>query len=547
MDKLPHELLHQIFINLTLMQKQECMYVSPLWRDIIRERSLLHTVYIPNRFIYHKLILLAQREPALAKQVEYIKVHRGQMDYCNTVWLLDLFPHLREIKLTYLSPSPITMVTKELDPITRKSHITCLRDSERCTLTQLLVDHHCQHLVRLSLKLITYINIPQDILALLKKMPSLKHLLLESVWVSIRDCETISDNAPQLESLELHYAIASESEIPRTVEPALKLKKFTLNLGQYSYGLYRHDWQKYIWKKYHSLQHLELFSDGNAGDFYGPRSKILFDVYGWKLTTLGLLNLGECNEDTIMTLLGGLGPRLTTLKIRSIGRDDVIVRALELSHQASLIQHLVLRDIQPSDFRFLNSFVQLNKFELHGDKWVGNSDLHMELHDVFQYMPDTVKTAVIHLCQAKATKPTQPLSIEHLDVTTSVPVMGIDDFISSSFPKLRRLTLGNCLQPNTMVKLQHFRLWYLEIKHMSHLSLTVGKDTYYYTVRPERKTKQIKDFTNLSEEYSPVLLDAVRSEEFLHVICRSVDTFVLNDAPASFLPGKCNMLLIFND
>jgi hypothetical protein len=438
------------------------------------------------------------------------------------------------------------MVTKELDPITQKSHITCLRDSEECSLTPLLVYHHCQRLVRLSLKLANYINIPEDILDLLKKMPSLKHLLLESVRVSISDCEIISDNAPQLESLELHRAIASESEIPETVEPALELKKFTLNFGQFNYGLYRYDWQSYIWNKYHSLQHLELFSDGNAvtDDFYGPCTKTLFGVFGQKLTTLGLLNLGKCNEDTIMTLLSGLGPRLTTLKIRSIGHDDVIVRALELSHQASLIQHLVLRDIQPSDFRWLSSFVQLSRFELYSDKWVSNSDLHMDLHDVFQHMSDTVKTAVIHLCQAKATKPTKPLSIKHLDVTTSAPVIGIDDFISSSFPKLKKLTLGNCLLSNIMVDLQHFRFLYLEIKHMSHLSLTVGKDTYYYTAIPERKTKQIKDFTNLSEEYSPVLLDDdVRPEEFLHVICRSVDTFVFNDTPVSFFSGKCTCCL----
>ncbi|KAI8881854.1 hypothetical protein K501DRAFT_334421 [Backusella circina FSU 941] len=551
MDALPPEILHQIFIKLTLVQKQECMYVCPQWRDLIRERSLFHSVYIPNRHVYNKFVNLVQREPALQTQVEYIKVCHGQNNFCNTIWLLDLFPRLRQIKLAYSPISPIIMATKEFDENTRESYITHLRDYERCTLTELLAINQCQRLVSLSLKLVTYVNIPEKILDLLKHMPSLKHLSLESIWVTMSNCETISANVPSLESLELHSAIAasSSSETPKFIEPATSLKKFTVNLSALDNTVYQIDWPAYILKKYPSLEHLEFSADAMAStehvrQFYERGFTPLIQVLGRKLKSLGLLNLGACEDDNVVKHLSNLGPRLNTLKIRSLGGADTIARALGQTHQASSIEHLVIKELYPSSFSWLNSIVKLNKFEMYVSKWLENSDLHMELHDIFQHLPQTVKSAVVHLCQAKATLSETPLqtSIEQLEIATSNPVIGIDDLISSCFPYLNRLILHNCFQHNAIVKLQRYRLSYLEIKHYSSVSFTVGKKTYYYILRSERKTKYIRTYAPLSEEYSPVLLDAVKSEEFLYIICRSVETFVLNDAPVSFLPVPLDQL-----
>jgi hypothetical protein len=49
MDRIPTELLHEIFIKLDLKDKLKCMLVSRCWYATLDRRSLLHTLVRNHR------------------------------------------------------------------------------------------------------------------------------------------------------------------------------------------------------------------------------------------------------------------------------------------------------------------------------------------------------------------------------------------------------------------------------------------------------------------------------------------------------------------
>jgi hypothetical protein len=86
MNRLPNELLLDIFVLLPIVQKQECILVCRKWAGIIRSRSLLHTIRLPcDERVYNKALKRMEHQPDLCKQVEHLRPLKSRSQYIEDI------------------------------------------------------------------------------------------------------------------------------------------------------------------------------------------------------------------------------------------------------------------------------------------------------------------------------------------------------------------------------------------------------------------------------------------------------------------------------
>ncbi|KAI8883567.1 hypothetical protein K501DRAFT_272570 [Backusella circina FSU 941] len=138
MEKLSTEIFQDIFIELTLAQKQECLFVCHRWRNIIYNRSLLTVVYIPNPTIFREFLKMMNAVPSLGEQVEQLQLIEYTYYYCGMINILSTLPNLRLVEIIALDTSA-SIVSHSAFMTSKRYRVQSSSLFESCSQTTLSV------------------------------------------------------------------------------------------------------------------------------------------------------------------------------------------------------------------------------------------------------------------------------------------------------------------------------------------------------------------------------------------------------------------------
>jgi hypothetical protein len=257
MDKLPVEILDNIFTKHHFVNKLECMYVCKHWASVIREGSLLHTVVISkiNSTDEEYFFCLPQEEPWRRSQVK--KLLFGSSRWVNNrhCFRADLLVNLKFLYLSWEN-GVYDQYIKHLPREAEKpfmNNIEHVEDHAGSKFVYELLDSGiCPRLTKLALELIDhdeeddiYFNMDgdeenenninennqrfnKDILSLLLNAPTLRKLDFTSFDIQISDFELIHASLLQLESLTINEGVLLGDNLPDGVIPTGSLTKLSL-------------------------------------------------------------------------------------------------------------------------------------------------------------------------------------------------------------------------------------------------------------------------------------------------------------------------------
>ncbi|KAI8879751.1 hypothetical protein K501DRAFT_302986 [Backusella circina FSU 941] len=509
MDNLPSELLHDIFIYLPVIQQLQCMLVSRLWARIIHGRSLYHTVYVKDEYMFQELLKRIKQKPDLANNVECLSLCRVGASNMTEREILELFPNIKTLNYSWFdNPHDTTNDSgEENQRLLLKNRPKILSDNSNCILIKLmLAEGLCTHLVSLDLSFSRsgeYTT--NDMLPFLKDMPVLKYLELCNTPIKITDFEILHSNIPSLQSLKLSEMRLLLSDFPTRIKPATLFTTLEV-YGEFVDPQTKYDWFKYIIEKYPSLTVLLYSIMDYVPDEFDKKSLIIRADF----------------ED----VLRKLGPQLQTLNYygdlnmfsKKIGRDDckwnlkkVIFReclhqsglaALVRLHQFKFIENLLIcLSAVPFPLNNLENMKHLKILGLHFYQTDHNSSddntdsaleyrefITLNLDEVFQYLHSSVESVDI-TCYYATFYDTE---IQYTNIKTlilDIPKLQkrVDDFVVKRLPNLHSLTLTDCYELGGTLEFPNHQFSYLRFFSYRQNSIRVSIITdnfnteHYYT------------------------------------------------------------------
>lgn len=552
MDKLPDEILHKIFTQTTMMQKQECMLVCGRWASLIRTRCLFRTVQIRNSPLYERFIDLIERIPSYGRQVEYLVLFKCLKDTFDRRKLLRLFPNLKEIKMRgekrtrTIHDAPRSK--KRFELIAFKSQMECIVDYDECELTRYLASSGlCTRMMTLTLNLNLSNACRTDIFSVLKDMPLLKKLTIENTSLTFSNCETLHENLPSVEQLTFIKVGCISGNLPEKIKPATSVTSLYVKMRDVK--LHRHvDWPSYIHRKYTRLIQFRYTIPN-----YGFHSR----------------HLKNFSEVGYLPLVKDLGPQLRTISFMGVDTDisvlsqldsfkcrirEFIFTAKELckgldtlskTKQAGYIQQLTVMRMFPAGFDWLKKMRRLKSLELYyldPQNFVDNvnaeyvdfiKQVTVNLKELFECCPKTVESMFIQkaylgfdpLQEGMATYNVKKLSLDQVKL-----VSGIDMYISLHFPYLHSLTLSDCLDRNAILSFPKHSFSYFEISILSgniNISLSTSDTSkpHFYSTSSKRSRL---GYSELATYLAPITFKDIEEPEYITLSCESVKVMTLN-------------------
>jgi hypothetical protein len=136
MDKIPPELLHNIFIQLNLQQRLLCLNVCRSWWRVLDKHSLFYSVEMrEDNLQFYRMMKLLQQFPDRAAQVVNLDVVIAADSFFNSRKLINIFPNARVIRVTpYAVLRLLEFVRHNL--LTETTHL-------KPTVESLSEYHHC--------------------------------------------------------------------------------------------------------------------------------------------------------------------------------------------------------------------------------------------------------------------------------------------------------------------------------------------------------------------------------------------------------------------
>jgi hypothetical protein len=510
MSILPAEVLHEIFIQLPLLQRLECMLVCRQWRHTLDKRSLLHNVSIHNTESFQKFNAMIERFPSRASQVEYL-----ELSYCihrryDRRSIPDIFRNVRTVNLrTARGERNLSVYRKPLQTESTSTKIEHITDYGDCNLILHLISSNLGSTIK-SLELdLSFDEKENDrIISGLKHLPSLEELALASGYLRVTDCEILHANLPSIK----HFKLDNIKLIPwdfdffewvqedqqlnvNRVEPATSITSI-----HWHFSVYNDDridtyceWSRYVCKKYTNLNKISLLdieSDEEEQEFVDQVfSEAVLPFLQVNAQHLKWMELNYMPTGVnIFEQLAQFGCRLEQLEVDPILTIKMF-EDLGQSNLANSITTLSLTNITIKDVTLIHHFKALSTLSLAGD--LGPDELlRINLTDLLDNLPSTVKVLNISDfgLDFKDTA-THTTSVESVYVACCVINEDIIKAISAYFPKLTSLSLSGNVQTDLTLSLPNHHLSHFFIsgpgsQNNHYLSVTSDrhKGPRYYTI-----------------------------------------------------------------
>jgi hypothetical protein len=445
MDKLAPEILHNIFIQLDLKHRLECLRVCHRWWSVLNGYSLFYSVKLTRENNQsNRMINIFKQLHERATQVEELGMRITSDNQLNKRELLNIFPNVRVLRL-----EPLISITPSITheaPIDLKQSVLkmeCLYGFYHCELTsQLLYSNLGGRLKTLHLWFDQVIGTP-TILSELKDLPVLKKLTLWYPIIKMADLKDNHNNIPSIEDLWLDCITVEAGDMPSNIIPAIlvtKLKFYYFNTGNIEAHT---QFYQYITKKYTNITSID-YQDIKL-ESYESRDKRHIHVDG----VLGFPKLiGPIkNELTLFGVPDGVDPFEVldaidcTIKHLCISscKGGTLFQHLSRSNQSKQVEKLTIQDTRADSIHVLKSMLALTKLSISIIKEDGP---FVHLEGCLAACSPSLKTLSINI-YSLVVRPSQIRlnSIETLSIGCMELGSDLGDIISSCFPNLVELNL----------------------------------------------------------------------------------------------------------
>jgi hypothetical protein len=516
MNRVPVEVLREIFTKLDSKDKLECMLVCRFWYDTLDQFTLLCRFSLKNhRFPKFKDMLTLF--PHRATQVEYLTVNHRLKPYLDKGELCNMFPNLREISFNIDSRrrAPQIHTAKPFQFLHAICKLEKIKDFGGCELApQLAMSNLCINLKSLELDFRDFITAgtANNVVSQLKNMPVLKELSMTGIEFKLMDLEIMHSNLPSLKRLCLESAYPISGEIPRDVVPASLITELEVKIKEAETQHTRIQFYKYVGNKYPSLKNpifddfLDLTEEGTdiIPCIYNEGIFPLYQKIGSQVDTFLFSHYYDGLD--AFRKFDDYGMKLKQLTIEMSWRfeDDPFIEELVRSQQSNYIQKLTLWNIIPDPIRMINHLEVLDTLNI--------SSRHAYTVSRCTMRREIDLTQLIHACPATLTT----LSTAHIYLTFGEPASTITnikhlklidvDFtpmlaniIETSFPKLSTLTLAGDIESNVAISLPKHNLKEVSITALYNKE----KERNEYTIESKcddgvecHTIKRIPDYNN---------------------------------------------------
>jgi hypothetical protein len=427
--------------------------------------------------------------------------------------------------------------------------VECIIDLDTTEVTcYALTSGQCPFLTTLQVDFMFTNRSTHHVVQLLKNAPQLLSFKMMNANLTLNDLETIHRDLPFLHSLILFDVHITITELPETIIPAPLMKKLLLYL-KYVKAESQIQLLHYIRSKYPRLEHFRFWNP--TQDIWEHQDRLSFSQHG------------------LMPFLQEISPRLKSLELSSISLEQHFFKHLDLygcqlqslyaftfdrrnilchlsqSNQCQYLEKLTLQNILPFSFELLQNMSKLKSLELiysyQGNHHYRTIYSAINFIRLFEMCPDTLESLVIRHANLEC----------YDDITRSYPLkrlviegprlpININQVLSMCFPKLKSLTLLDCVRMGTSLKLPNINLSYLELlperlDHLTTLSVTTWRERRFYVVKKkhfyvdEIQIDQGRCHPFNYDAITPVPYELFKKEvPMVAVECASIRTLVIN-------------------
>jgi hypothetical protein len=250
MDKLPTELLREIFDTLHQRDKVQSLTVSRGWKRAL-DNAVFKTIRIQSRLQLHEIVAKARKESSISNLVQNLIIDIDDIQATEINDLCSSFFNLR--KLTFYGQGHINYKPKYTRTLGSFSWTETIRNinekSTRLFAYHVLKQGVCPVLTEIAICGKT-LEDGEELISILGNAPALKTLTLREYNLTLLDLEAIHDKVPLLISFSLHSTGLDAKKYPATVTPINAITKLNLAVIYTSNADEYIAFQKYLIQKY---------------------------------------------------------------------------------------------------------------------------------------------------------------------------------------------------------------------------------------------------------------------------------------------------------
>ncbi|KAI8882313.1 hypothetical protein K501DRAFT_273824 [Backusella circina FSU 941] len=547
MDRLPTEILHSVFIQLPLRQRLECTLVCRYWSDLLRKRSLFHTVVMEEEDICDRFLEMIQRFPARAYQVEILRLDNSLDTMFDNRKICNIFPKARVIEITSggIHDEFIHFNKRPVELIISKTQITHLADYDECELAcELMNTKRCSRLKYLKICMDSEKDSSLHFVPQIKNLPmTLDHL------------ETLHDNVPTLKTFTFDWFEPQSSILPLNIKPTLVTKLNIEGRGFDEQMDKQVIWLNYIQQKYPALTEFSFWCQYNENH----DTVNMYNFY-----TLGVLPVMKSLGSQVVTTSPLCVPHGLDIfehideygcKLREctfiMENSGLILEEMAVSAQTEHLQKLHIFYLQDSAFTWLPHLMHLKVLELtyhrvlteEYDKEKSTMST-ISLNTLLRQSPDTLETLSISFAELNLVYTNDTYassSVKTLKLKSTVLPKGADKYLARYFPLLTSLHLEECIFSNGKLSLPNHNLSCLEVvtRDKAHAIVDVSLKTEQYVQPRLYPAKPQGLFMSLYQGHEDVYInptdyqlttfpDDIRTRVYLELEAASVKSLIVN-------------------
>jgi hypothetical protein len=545
MDKLPVEILTQIFLLLNQVQKVECMVVCRHWSRTIRNLSLFETVRFSSVGGLTNVISLINEHPEVGTKAERLFLDLLLSELTDTDLIPSAFPNL---KVLFIHGFMYNFNVDAIPTECWNKNLEVLMEYEDSRMTRKLLSF--AKYARLN-KL--YFNnrgfTGADIVPHFANAPALTELYLTEFRAGISDYELLHQHLPGLRKLTICYGDITSSTMPTEIVPPKCLESLSITYLDIIEQQHHSRFLNYIGKKYTNVVNLMLYINcegirlGDGYEFHKDEWNPVLDAMGPQLKSIGI-EAYSVPED-FFARLDNARCQLQNLTIHSICLAELSEKLI-VSQQKDHIENIVVDYATENfiEFGYLSELPKLKNLTVNYH-YVYKEPLFW--NDFMASVPDTVESLSISKYTIKCNlKTDQVFAIKELHLNNCNIPRNFDTFVTALMPSLKVMTFEECKFSRNRLKLPQHDLDEFQmiscrpygINIMLLETLDDGKKQWHHGGAAMNQFTSYKNLFNMHDmpAYPAISItpyDEVKFTTYVGLLCRSLKNLILLDKPIS--------------
>ncbi|KAI8879692.1 hypothetical protein K501DRAFT_303084 [Backusella circina FSU 941] len=443
MNKLPIEILNQIFLYLNQAQKVECMLVCRHWARTVKNFSLFETVRFSSTESLDKVLALIKRDPKRGTKVERLFLDLLLLDKKMVKAIPRSFPNL---KVLFIHDFMYDLNVDDIPTDGWNKNIQVLMEHDTSRMTRkLLSSAKYPHLDTLYFKNDNFTG--ADIVPYFVNAPALTELYITEFNAGISDYELLHQHLPCLRKLTICYGDITSSNMPTEIEPTKHLNSLSITYVDITQQQHHSRFLQYIGKKYINVVSLMLYINcegirlGDGYEFHKDEWNPVLAVIGSQLKSIGMEAYAV--PDDFFARLDSARCQIENLTIHSICIMEMSEK-LMASQQKYHIETLTI-DFAADNFTAFDYLSELPNLKNLTINYSHVTKEDIRWNELLESVPSTVESLSLSKYTLKCNlKKEKIFGIRELHFNNCHIPKNFDAFVTTLMPKVKIMSFEEC-------------------------------------------------------------------------------------------------------